>query len=140
MHVNCNIRLWRFRYVAALLMMVEITACHPEKTSQLSKTLDLTKWQSDRGGCQGVRTNQIVQLKASEESIKGLTQNEVAEVMGKPDRQQLADRNQKFFVYFLEKGAHCEDIKQVSEARSVAFRFSALGLVTEITYQNGMPR
>ncbi|MFN8353876.1 MAG: hypothetical protein U0Y10_05510 [Spirosomataceae bacterium] len=128
------------RYVTALLVVMSMAACHPEKTAQLGKTIDLEKWRSDRGGCHEFRTTQMTTLKAAEGLIKGLTQNEVAEALGKPDRQQLADRNQKFFVYFLEKGPHCDDIKQVSEARSVAFRFSALGLVTEITYQNGMPR
>ena len=129
-------------FVQYLLLYVFLLlgACHPEQSEQLRKAFDLAQWQADRGGCKGIRTNMIEQVKAAELLIKGLTQNEIADLMGKPDRQQLAERNQKFYVYFLEKGEHCQDNKQVTNARSVAFRFSAIGLVTEVTFQNGMPR
>lgn len=129
-----------FLYSLLLFGVLMLEACHPEQSEQLRKAFDLAKWQADRGGCKGIRTTMINQVKAAELLIKGLTQNEIADLMGKPDRQQLAERNQKFYVYFLENGEHCQNAKQVTNARSVAFRFSAIGLVTEVTFQNGMPR
>jgi hypothetical protein len=53
--------------------------------------------------------------------------------------EQLADRNQEYYIYYLETGPHCADIKTASPAKSMAFRFSAIGLATEITFQNGIP-
>ena len=55
------------------------------------------------------------------------------------DIQQLAERNQENYVYFLEKGPQCEAIKNPSKARTMAFRSSAMGLTTEITFQQGLP-
>lgn len=59
------------------------------------------------------------------------------EILGKPDIQQLADRNQEYYIYFLEPGTQCE--YKPSQAKSIAFRFSAMGLATEITFQEGVP-
>jgi hypothetical protein len=39
----------------------------------------------------------------------------------------------------LEKGPHCDKITNPSQARTMAFRFSAMGLTTEITFQQGLP-
>ena len=70
---------------------------------------------------------------------KGVSSNDLEDILGKPDIQQLADRNQEYYIYYLEKGPHCEKIKNPSSARTMAFRFSAMGLTTEITFQQGLP-
>lgn len=100
---------------------------------------DLTRWRGDRGGCRGQRLAQAEPMKALREELKGVSANDFADLFGRPDINQLADRNQKYYVYFLESGPHCQDVKQPSEARSVAIRFSAIGLATEITFQRGEP-
>ncbi len=66
--------------------------------------------------------------------------DEVGTMLGKPDIHQLGGRNQKYYVYFLEKGSQCEDITKKSEALKVILRFNAIGLLTEITYQNDLPK
>ncbi|GAB3931912.1 hypothetical protein [Larkinella terrae] len=101
--------------------------------------LDLLKWRGDRGGCQGIRTAQIDDFKIVRQELKGQSANEVAKILGRPDSEQLDDRNQKFYIYFLEPGAHCQDPKVKTDSRSVALRISAIGLVTEITFQRGRP-
>lgn len=102
-------------------------------------SLDLVKWRADRGGCSGVRTALVEDFKAIRPEIKGKSANEAGKILGRPDSEQLDDRNQKFYIYFLESGPHCQDPKVKSESRSVALRISAIGLVTEITFQNGRP-
>ena len=101
--------------------------------------LDLKKWRGDRGGCNGVRAALVPDFKAETQNLKGKTANTIGELLGRPDVNQIADRNQKFYVYFLEKGAHCDQSGQKSDSRSVAIRMSAIGLATEITFQNGIP-
>ncbi|WP_266362136.1 hypothetical protein [Tellurirhabdus rosea] len=101
--------------------------------------LDLVKWRNDRGGCKGDRLTQVANLKAVREQLKGEMANNINSILGRPDINQLDDRNQKYYVYFLEKGPHCEDRKLKSEAQSVALRISAIGLVTEVTFQRGEP-
>ncbi len=101
--------------------------------------LDVETFKKDRGACQKLRSSQIEWFKTHRLSLKGVSSNDIEEVLGKPDIQQLADRNQEYYIYFLEPGSHCQDIKKPSSAKSIAFRFSAMGLATEITFQQGMP-
>lgn len=100
---------------------------------------DADAFKMDRGACQNTRKTQIDWLKSHKSTWKGVSSNDVEEFLGKPDVQQLADRNQEYYIYYLEAGPHCADIKTASPAKSMAFRFSAIGLATEITFQNGIP-
>lgn len=93
----------------------------------------------DRGGCNGDRMQQIAWLKTHKMTWKGVSSNDMEDILGKPDIQQLADRNQEYYIYFLERGDHCAKITNPSQAKTMAFRFSAIGLATEITFQNGLP-
>jgi hypothetical protein len=101
--------------------------------------LNVKKWRGDRGGCNGVRATLIPDFKAEIQNLKGKTANTIGELLGRPDINQIADRNQKFYIYFLEKGTHCDKPGTKSASRSVAIRMSAIGLATEVTFQNGLP-
>jgi hypothetical protein len=70
-------------------------------------------------------------------NFQGVSSNDMDEILGKPDIQQLADRNQEYYIYFLEPGPHCQ--QKPSQSKSIAFRFSAMGIATEITFQEGIP-
>ena len=96
-------------------------------------------FKKDRGGCNGDRLKQIAWLKSNKMTWKGVSSNDMEDILGKPDIQQLADRNQEYYIYFLEKGEQCEKMTNPSRAKSMALRFSAIGLATEITFQNGLP-
>lgn len=101
--------------------------------------LDLKKWRGDRGGCTGVRDAILSDFRAEVQNLKGQTANTLTELLGRPDINEIADRNQKFYIYFLEKGPQCNQVGAKSNSRSVAIRMSAIGLATEITFQNGLP-
>ncbi|SFD96904.1 hypothetical protein [Spirosoma endophyticum] len=119
------------------LLMASMSGCS-SAPDQFGK-LDLKKWRSDRGGCKGVRATLVPGFKAEVQNLKGKTANTIGELLGRPDVNQIADRNQKFYIYFLEKGIHCDQPGGKSMSRSVAIRMSAIGLATEITFQNGIP-
>ena len=97
--------------------------------------LDLVKWRADRSGCTGERAGQLNNFKEIEADLLSKSSNEIADLLGKPDIQQLAERNQKYYIYFVEKGTQCDDIKNPSAAMKVVLRINAVGLVSEITYQ-----
>lgn len=101
--------------------------------------LDVKKWRSDRGGCTGVRATLVPAFRAEIQHLKGNSSNTIGELLGRPDINQIADRNQKYYIYFLEKGSHCDRSGEKSTSPSVAIRMSAIGLATEITFQNGTP-
>lgn len=102
---------------------------------QLGK-LDVKKWRQDRGGCKNERTALVSDLKAEQKQLLGKFADEIGKILGRPDIHQLGDRNQKFYIYFLEKGPQCEDITKKSEAKKVVMKFNAVGLLSEITYQS----
>ncbi|MFD1142437.1 hypothetical protein ACFQ4C_15030 [Larkinella insperata] len=136
------IRLWRWfgRFSSSLLLVYSVlvvSGCSapPDRLGPL----DLVKWRSDRNGCQGVRTAQINDFKAVRQELKGESANEIGKILGRPDNELLDDRNQKFYIYFLESGPQCQDPKLKTQSRSVALRISAIGYVTEITFQRGRP-
>ncbi len=128
----------RFVAVAYISILVGVGACGPAP-DKIGK-LDLVKWRADQNGCQNIRAKQINDFKAIQQTeIKGRSANELGDLLGNPDRQQLADRNQKYYVYFIGRGPHCTDRTNLTNSPTVAIRFSAMGIATEVTYQNGMP-
>lgn len=120
-----------------VLIAVYLLGCGPAPDT--FGKLDLKKWRSDRGGCKGVRAALEPDFRAELQNLKGKTANTIGEWLGRPDANLLAERNQKFYVYYLEKGPQCEQVGAKSRSRSVALRMSAVGVVTEITFQNGLP-
>lgn len=101
--------------------------------------LDLMKWRQDRSACDGLRANLVDDFKAEQEQLMGKFADDVGQILGRPDIHQLGGRNQKLYVYFLEKGPQCDNITQKSTALKVILRFNAVGLLSEITYQNDLP-
>jgi hypothetical protein len=97
--------------------------------------LDLVKWRGDRGACKGERTALIGELKKAQTQLLGEQINDVTALFGRPDIHQLAGRDQKYYVYFLEKGTHCQDIKSKSAAQKVLFHFNSVGLLSEVIFQ-----
>jgi hypothetical protein len=120
-----------------LLALLGLFSCEPPPDR--FGRLDLKKWRSDRGGCNGVRATLLPDFRAEIQNLKGKRVDTIGELLGRPDINEIADRNQKFYIYFLEKGPHCDKAGSKSSSRSVAIRMSAIGLATEITFQNGLP-
>jgi outer membrane protein assembly factor BamE (lipoprotein component of BamABCDE complex) len=111
-----------------------LSACSsgPDKLGRL----DLRKWRSDRNGCKNVREGLVGDFKNEQKQLLGKFIDQVGEILGRPDIHQLGERNTKFYVYFLEKGPQCEDITKKSVAKKVILKFNAVGLLSEITYQD----
>ena len=124
------------RLIAVLLGLILFSSCTKEPDLA---GFDVEAFKQDKGGCLGTRAKQVDWLKTHKENLKAVSSNRLEELIGRPDIQQLADRNQEYYIYFLETGPHCEKLTQPSNAPSIAFRFSAIGLATEVTFQLGVP-
>jgi len=122
-----------FRKAASLVFFTLTIACSsaPDKIGDV----DLITWRGDRGGCNNMRAGQKADFKVIEGELKGKFADDIGKILGRPDIHQLGERNQKFYVYFLEKGPQCDDMKSKSEAEKVILKFNAVGLLSEITYQ-----
>jgi hypothetical protein len=127
----------KFKLLIALNMLLAVAF-----TNSCTKKVDfnniaMDQWRADLGGCQGKRAQLIAAIKARKNELKGVTANDIGELFGTPEVHRLDQRNQEYYVYFLEKGPHCGKIRPISDSKSLMFRFNALGLTTEITFQNG---
>jgi hypothetical protein len=120
-------------YGILLCFLLGITSC-TESPDYLGD-LDLKKWRNDRNACKGERTTLEEDFRGIQDQLMGKFADEVGTLLGRPDIHQLGSRNQKYYVYFLEKGRQCDDIKYKSSAKKVVLRFNAVGLLSEITYQ-----
>ncbi len=123
-------------FVVSLFIPLLLASCTHKPDLQ---GFPVEKWKADKGGCKGERKLLLADFKKIRQNLKGTSSNDFVDIFGRPDINQIADRNQEYYVYFLEAGPQCEDITKKSEAASVAIRFSSVGLAAEITFQNGTP-
>ena len=116
-------------YLAGLLLI--ISCGKPLKIEGFNKT----EWQKDKQGCLGIRQSLARVLTRNEREILGGSENDVLEWLGKPDRNELYERNQKFLIYDIEPGAGCAGGNKLPE--TLVIRINATGLCSEIFIQKG---
>ena len=63
--------------------------------------------------------------------MRGLKTSDIESYLGKPDAQELYDRSQRYYIYFIEPGPKCEAANENPQALFV--RFSAVGIANEFT-------
>lgn len=97
------------------------------------ENIDIEKWKEDKAGCLMIRQSFIEQLNNQREKIKSLSESEVVELLGRPDKNELLKRNQKFFYYYLEPGTTCG--KENVEFKKLMIRFNAIGLAKEVSIE-----
>jgi hypothetical protein len=96
-------------------------SCSQKDAIDLSN-FDEVAWQSDKDGCAGIRTelrNDLINVK---EELKGLNGDQVISALGKPNKTDLASRNQKYFIYNISCNTNSND------ASTLSIRFNAVGL------------
>lgn len=101
--------------------------------------VDLNAFKNDRAGCKNLRQQDIDKLKAVKDQLLGKSENEIVDILGRYDIQILDRRQTKMFVYYLEKGDQCIDLKNDGQVRTMVLRFNAISLVREVTFGIGLP-
>lgn len=95
--------------------------------------LDLVQWKEDKNGCKHVREQNISHLIDQLEELKGLSEKDIIKLLGRPDRNELYKRNQKFYYYDIDPGTTCAD--SIVENQQLVLRFNAMGLAKEVTVE-----
>lgn len=93
--------------------------------------LDEEQFAQDPNGCRSMRIELIEDLEKDKELLKGLNQNEIVNILGKPDQNELYKRSQKFFIYNLTP-TDCVLINDVTPRKYLSIRFNATGLAKEV--------
>jgi len=112
------------RLFYSVFFIVCIISCG-QKTVDL-QDFDESAWQADKDGCDGARTKMRDTLIKVKSELKALNGDQIIAVLGKPNKTNLADRNQKYFIYNIS----CPT--KTGEHSTLSIRFSAIGLSYEV--------
>jgi hypothetical protein len=111
------------------LLIVLLCGC--SKPLPHFKNLDLAAWENDKNGCSRYREQQFEVFNQQKEKLLALKELQIVELLGKPDRNELYKRNQKFYYYYLLPSPDC-GIDSLAKASRLAVRFNAMGLAKEV--------
>ena len=92
--------------------------------------IDLKQWKDDKNGCNHFREKLIDTLVSQKDKLKGLSEDDIIALLGRPDQNELYKRNQKFFYYFVEASSKCEP--SIETAKKLSVRFTAMGIAKEV--------
>ncbi len=114
---------------AVLLFLIALLSC--SKPLPTLDGIDLYKWRNDKFGCSGDRLSMKTALTAQSDKLKGLSEMDVMELLGKPDENELYKRNQKFYNYYVSPGPDCPESKELPD--KLIIRFNAMGYAQLVT-------
>ena len=97
------------------------------------ENIDLKKWKEDRNACSSYRSSVAHEIQSQKEKLLALDEKQIVGLLGKPDRNELYKRNQKFYYYYITPSPDCA----VTGSRSsrLAIRFNAMGLAKEVVVE-----
>ena len=120
-----------FRSFSLLILSLVIVSCRNSPPE--IQGFDRDAWSRDSKACRGERLLMRPILEADSKKLLSLNEDEVVEVLGKPDENELYKRNQKFFYYYLTPARSCGGDSTGSSERFVV-RFNAMGLAKEVYF------
>lgn len=113
--------------VIILSFSLLITAC--TKKADVGD-FDSAKWIGDQNGCLNQRSEMVQDLIKIKPNLLALYHKSIIEVLGKPDAEELYERSQTYYWYYIDPSPKCD---QPSEnPRKLSIRFTAMGIANEI--------
>ncbi|MGW8123169.1 hypothetical protein ACV07N_10970 [Roseivirga echinicomitans] len=91
---------------------------------------DTEKWIGDQNGCSSERVDMIDALNKIKPSLLGAYQKSIIKVLGKPEAEELYERSQTYFWYYIDPSPKCD--QSIENPRKLMIRFTALGIANEI--------
>jgi outer membrane protein assembly factor BamE (lipoprotein component of BamABCDE complex) len=118
-----------FKWLSAIVLFLILSSCGRDLPK--IEGFDLEQWRKDKNACGTYRTENLAAILSQKEKLLALKEMQVVELLGRPDRNELYKRNQKFYYYYLKPAPECSTYHADSTAR-LAIRFNAMGLAKEI--------
>ena len=100
--------------------------------------MDYKKWKSDNYGCDGERMNLVGLIHENKDKFLRFNQNQLIDILGKPDNQTLYTRGQTIFYYYIKYHQKCEDMETKNDEENIKLeiRFDALNRSKEVYVHN----
>lgn len=93
--------------------------------------IDLENWKKDRNGCLSLREQDIEAFREIKNEFLGKDNQALLKTFGRPDKVELAERSQTFFIYFIDPSPECGPGIE-NDGLKVIFRLNALSRVSEV--------
>jgi len=116
---------------ALLIILLLIFSC--TKPTEI-ENFDSSTWKIDKNGCQQKRIKMISRLQEVQFELNGMKEASIKSVLGKPDKTELYERGQRFFIYDITPDPECIENYQGEEI-DLILRLNALGIVSEANIQ-----
>ena len=118
--------MYKWLSIPVLLILISCGKQLPELEG-----LDSEKWKTDRNACDAYRQANMETIESQKQKLLALKEMQIVELLGRPDRNELYRRNQKFYYYYLKPAPECPAYNADSSVR-LAIRFNAMGLAKEV--------
>ncbi|WP_205504543.1 hypothetical protein [Rufibacter psychrotolerans] len=93
---------------------------------------DSQTWKSDLQGCKGARQTLLPQLEDIRLQLLGLHERDIRKLFGKPDAEELLQRSNKIYIYYIAPGPECAPAQpQAGTKQALTVRLDALGNIRE---------
>lgn len=89
--------------------------------------IDLQAWKDDYEGCLNKRIGYSDALQSQKDKLKGLSERDLVQLLGRPNRNDLSEHHEKFYSYFIE-------CNEDSSSLMLEVRFNATGVSKEVTF------
>lgn len=122
----------RLFIIPGLIVMGLLDSC---STPESLQNFDSETWKEDRYACEGKREELVDDFEAIRKELYGKKEYVLRNLLGKPDSEELLERSQRIYFYYIEPGTQCSDRSSLSEANRVEVRINSLGKVSEVTYK-----
>jgi hypothetical protein len=116
------------RWLSILILSMMLISC--SKSHIRIDGMDERSWKDDKKGCLGKRAVLVDTLLSQKDKLLALNELDMVDVLGKPDREELYKRNQKFYYYYVHPSKDCNEASPHS--LQLVVRFNAMGLAKEI--------
>ncbi|OON69979.1 hypothetical protein [Hymenobacter sp. CRA2] len=100
---------------------------------------DAAAWRQDVRGCAGQRQLLLRALDANREALYNAHVSDVADLLGRPDEEELQEQTQRVYSYYVAPGPQCAPGRPHAATRRLMIRFGSLGTVTEVLYSAPAP-
>jgi len=120
-----------YKWLSVLFFLLIVNGCG--KSLPELENLDLNAWKNDKNACGEYRSNNIQTIQSQKEKLLALDESQIIELLGRPDRNELYKRNQKFYYYYLKAGPVCSNA--LDKTSRLAIRFNATGLAKEVAIE-----
>ena len=131
-------RLYILLFVITLLILIGYSVASNSTKIPNIEGMDYSLWKSDLYGCNSDRENLINLIISNKEKFLRFNQNQMIDILGKPENQTLYSRGQTFFYYYIKYHPSCGEKNALSDSEQIKLeiRFDALNRSKEIYVYN----